>query len=117
MKSYRNLTLIGRKVKELRLIKQRESRVAGGSFNYSAAQVAKKLEIGRQTYIDLEACVRPPSLALILSVCELFDVGLDYFIDDKYLRSSKEEVIKNITSDEIINALSIKLGVKNKHSR
>ncbi|MCD7818225.1 MAG: helix-turn-helix domain-containing protein [Lachnospiraceae bacterium] len=65
--------------------------------HYTQADVSRKLNIQRQTYCNYENELRTPPLDIIISLAELYDVSVDYFVrgtDKKNCGSSSRELRK-----------------------
>ena len=59
----------GQKIKELR-----------NSKNLTAKQVADAIGLTRNAITNYEADIREPSLSVLKSLCDFFDVSADYLI-------------------------------------
>jgi transcriptional regulator with XRE-family HTH domain len=89
-----NKMILGTKIRKLRIQKK-----------WSQEELAFKLNVGQTTISNFESSKTIPDFLVMLKVCEIFDIGLDYFIENDKMVLEKlgvlsktlpEGVIKNI---------------------
>jgi transcriptional regulator with XRE-family HTH domain len=63
--------ILGTKIRKLRI-----------QNKWSQEELAYKLNVGQTTISNFESSKTIPDFLVMLKVCEIFDIGLDYFIEN-----------------------------------
>lgn len=88
---------VGQKIIELRKL-----------YNMSQEKLAELMDVTRQTVSKWEVYSIKPSTENILTLCKLFNVSSEYFLNDKYddpedVQSETSELSRALSSDKVID--------------
>ena len=79
-----NKMILGTKIRKLRI-----------QNKWSQEELAYKLNVGQTTVSNFESSKTIPDFLVIQKVCEIFNIGLDYFIEKDKMVFRELEVLNN----------------------
>jgi len=88
--------LFSDKLKELRL-----------QNNLTQEQLARRLDITRRTYIYYETGKKYPSVKLLASVAEFFNVSISFLVDEQKETTAQEQVVnpKKLEANQLVKEI------------